>query len=88
MVSFVLVASEARSVTVVGDFNGWRIDATPLVPAGEPGRWTVSVPLRPGRYTYSFIVDGTEWRPDPVAPVAPGEEFGRASSLVVVEAST
>jgi hypothetical protein len=87
LVSFVFISTEARSVAVVGDFNDWILTATPLAPTAEAGVWSVALRLPPGRYTYSFIVDGKEWYPDPVAPPAPGEEFDRPSSVMLVEAS-
>ena len=41
------------------------------------------MPLRPGRYRYAFVVNGTSWRPDPNAPAAE-DEFGRANSVVTI----
>ncbi|MGH7505302.1 MAG: 1,4-alpha-glucan branching protein GlgB [Longimicrobiales bacterium] len=37
-------APNARSVSVVGSFNDWRRDATPLSAAGESGIWEAFVP--------------------------------------------
>jgi hypothetical protein len=42
------------------------------------------VPLRPGRYHYSFVVDGRRWARDPAAPRALGEHFDRPTSAVTV----
>ncbi|HST61755.1 MAG TPA: isoamylase early set domain-containing protein [Longimicrobium sp.] len=84
-VQFVLVAPGASAVSLVGDFNGWNAAATPLRPAGQGGLWTVEVPLDAGRYTYSFVVDGARWLPDPAAPAAPGDDFGRPSSVILVQ---
>lgn len=81
---FVYVAPGARSVSIVGDFNDWVPGATPLVRAGTGGMWVVSVPLGPGRHEYAFVVDGTEWMPDPSAPRALGDDFGAPSSVVTV----
>ena len=82
-VRFVFLAEGARSVSVVGDFNDWDPRATPLQPAGR-GVWVASVPLSEGRYVYSFVVDGTEWMRDPVAPAAPEDDFGRPNSVLLV----
>lgn len=79
---FVLVAPEASEVTLVGDFNDWSVSATPLRQA-EGGVWTVTVPLPPGRYRYSFVVDGKVWRNDPDA-ASMEDEFGRPNSVVTV----
>ena len=84
-VQFVLVAPGARQVSLVGDFNGWNPAATPLRPSGQGGVWTVDVPLKAGRYTYSFLVNGAVWQRDPAAPVASGDDFGRPSSVILVQ---
>lgn len=83
-VPFVLYAPGARSVALVGDFNGWDRSATPLKPAGSAGAWVVSVPLRPGRYRYAFLIDGARWLPDPTAPRAPDDDFGTPNSVLMV----
>jgi 1,4-alpha-glucan branching enzyme len=82
-VQFVLVAPSARSVAVVGDFNGWSSTANPLSSASG-NVWTVQLPLNPGRYNYVFVVDGTTLVPDPAAPPAPLDEFGQPSSVITV----
>ena len=81
-VRFVLVDSTARSVSIVGDFNEWRADRTPLV-APKPGVWSVSLPLSPGRHEYAFIVDGKRWVVDP-ASIPSSDEFGTESSILLV----
>lgn len=81
-VQFVLVAPDARSVSLVGDFNDWDAAASPLREGGE-GVWSVVLPLSRGAFNYSFLVDGDEWRADPLAPAAP-DDFGRPSSVVYV----
>jgi hypothetical protein len=82
-VQFVIVASDAATVSLVGDFNDWDPGAAPLE-RGEGGVWSVVLPLRSGQFTYSFLVNGEEWRADPAAPRAGGEDFGRPSSIVLV----
>jgi hypothetical protein len=82
-VQFVIVASDANTVSLVGDFNDWDPGASPLQRA-EGGVWSVVLPLRTGQFTYSFLVNGREWRADPEAPRAAGEDFDRPSSIVLV----
>lgn len=84
VVQFVLVAPRAARVSVVGDFNDWRVDATPLRPVRGGGVWMVSLPLPEGRHEYSFVVDGQTWVADPSAPVAVESDFGAPSSVVTV----
>jgi hypothetical protein len=81
---FVLDAPRASQVSLVGDFNAWDADDTPLVRDRASGIWTVSVPLVPGRHTYAFMVDGATWTLDPRAPTAQDPEFGTPSSVVLV----
>jgi hypothetical protein len=83
VVSFVLVAPEARSVAVAGDFDGW--DRSRLMMRREAsGLWTLSVPLAPGRYRYAFVVDGRQFVADPTAPPAVDDDFGQPTSVVTV----
>lgn len=81
-VRFVLIDSAARTVSIVGDFNEWRPDKTPLI-APKPGVWSVSLPLAPGRHEYAFIVDGKRWVVDP-ASIQSSDEFGTESSVLLV----
>jgi 1,4-alpha-glucan branching enzyme len=80
---FVLVAPDADSVVLVGDFNDWGLSSTRLVRQPGDGVWWVTVVLPPGRYRYAFIVDGTIWRSDPGSPAAE-DEFGRPNSVITV----
>jgi len=82
VVRFVFVG-DARTVSLVGDFNGWRAEATPLAPAGSSRAWVVSLPLAPGRYEYAFIVDGKRWVADPYAPTR-ADDFDTDSSILSV----
>lgn len=82
---FVLVAPGAREVAVVGDFNGWDAQLTPLSLSGADGLWVGEVELAPGRHLYSFVIDGEEWVTDEGAPRAPDDEFGRPSSVLLMQ---
>ena len=83
-IQFVVLAPRASSVALVGDFNDWDDAATPMTRAEGNGLWSVTVPLAPGRYRYSFLVDGTGWLPDPEAPRALEDDFGRPNSVVTI----
>ena len=89
---FVLVAPEAKQVTLVGDFNEWDRQATPLqrvaAPGSNHGVWTIELPLAAGRYSYAFLVDGQRWVADPTHPRVIGDDFGRPSSAVTVGGGT
>jgi hypothetical protein len=85
VIRFALVAPGASRVSVVGDFNQWDAEATPMRPLGDGRVWLVEVPLPPGRHVYAFVVDG-DVTPDPAAPRAGEEDFGVPSSVVLVGA--
>lgn len=82
-VRFSLDAPGVRNVSVVGDFSNWRPVALRRVDGSA--RWTVTLPIAAGRYTYVFVVDGARWVADPAAPVAPDADFGTSGSVLVVE---
>jgi hypothetical protein len=82
-VEFALRTPADSAVVLVGDFNDWNPVATPLHLASD-GVWSVTVPLRPGRYRYTFIVDGTRWHRDPAAPRALEDDFGAPTSVITI----
>jgi 1,4-alpha-glucan branching enzyme len=82
-VRFVLVAPDARQVTLAGTFNQWDPQATPLVRAGATGVWTATLTLPAGQHQYAFVVDGARWVPDPGAP-AVDDGFGRRNSVLTL----
>jgi hypothetical protein len=83
LVRLVYVDSTASSVAVAGDFNGWSRTATQLERRGPAGVWAVSLPVRPGRYEYAFIVNSSRWAPDPLADHR-ADEFGAGASVMTV----
>lgn len=85
VVRFVIVAPEAASIALVGDFNGWDRSALQLTrhPDGDDV-WTATVSLPAGRHEYAFVVDGERWVADPNAPTTAEDEFGVRSSVVTV----
>jgi hypothetical protein len=72
-----------REVALVGDFNGWDTDATPMIRQGTDGTWSARVPLEPGRHAYAFVVDGQRWVVDPLAPQTDDSGFGPTNAVVV-----
>jgi hypothetical protein len=82
-VRFELVAPEARSVSVAGSFNGWRVGAMPLTRVAD-GLWAATVALPLGEHRYEFVIDGTRWVPDPTAHAQVDDGFGGRNSVIVV----
>ena len=84
LVRFMLVDPAASRVTLAGDFNDWNVRNTPLVRAESAGVWSVAVALAPGRHRYTFVVDDTQWVPDPSAPRLSSAHGDRPASVVTV----
>jgi hypothetical protein len=78
------LAAPASSVVVVGDFNDWDPAATPLRPTKEGGVWSVELRLKPGRYNYTFLIDGRRWEGDPSEPRVTTSDFGAPVSVLTV----
>jgi hypothetical protein len=90
VIKFVLVAPHASTVSVVGDFNNWDADATPMTRTKTGGTWSVAIRLPAGRHVYAFVVNGasgTQWVADPSAPLAPEDGLGAPNSVVLVGGS-
>jgi hypothetical protein len=79
-----LEAPASSRVAVVGDFNDWDPAATPLKPTGDDRTWVVELRLKPGRYHYTFLIDGRRWARDPSEPAAAESDFGAPVSVLTV----
>ena len=51
---------------------------------GDGGAWTVELHLKPGRYHYSFLIDGRRWASDPAEPRVVESDFGAPMSVLTV----
>jgi len=76
-IRFTLRDSRPTKVELIGNFDNWTPE--PMA-KGDNYIWEISVPLKPGEYTYNFLVDGKPSR-DPNNPRTAPE--GR--SLLVVK---
>ena len=81
---FIIVVPDAREVALVGDFNDWDGSLTPMERVADDGTWSVTVPLRPGRYEFQYEVDGARRLSDPSRPQT-SSDFGSPNSVVTVE---
>jgi 1,4-alpha-glucan branching enzyme len=75
-------APEAKSVRLVGDFNGWDLAATPMQRMPD-GRWMASLELTHGYHQYLFLVDGQSVL-DPNASGIARNDHNERVSLVAV----
>jgi hypothetical protein len=83
-VAFGLQLANAKSVSVVGDFNGWDPTSAPMERVGGTGAWSATVLAKPGRHVYAFMVDGATLMADPRAPRAKSTDFGGDASVLMV----
>jgi hypothetical protein len=84
----------ARTVQVAGDWplNSWgRGDAEAgevlvglMERNGSEGVWEVTVPLKPGRYRYRFIIDEVKHVLDPDNPRVVDDGMGGKANLLIV----
>ncbi len=72
----------ARSAHVVGDFNGWDEQATPMTQL-KSGVWKAQVRLEAGRsYQYRYLVNGSEWHNDSAADRYVPNPYGGDNSVI------
>lgn len=57
LVDFFCRAPEAKSVSLVGDFNDWQPTAHPMTRMPDGG-WRIRMELPHGHHQYLFLVDG------------------------------
>ncbi len=80
--TFAYTDDKAKTVFVAGQFNDWSATANPLK-KDETGLWTVTIPLKAGKQTYKFVVDG-DWRIDPTNPDSVDDGGGNINSVKTV----
>ncbi len=73
---------QARTVSVAGDFNKWKTDVDLM--KGADGMWSIELKLKPGVYSYSFVVDGKSWIADPGAQTYTDDGFGSRNAVLRV----
>jgi len=83
-VRFSVLAQGAKQVSLVGSFNGWRKDATPMTARDSSGLWSVELPLKAGEYTFMYLIDGMHWVTPPLAEDFVTDGFGQSNGVVIV----
>ena len=56
-INFICNATQAKAVSLVGDFNGWNPLAHPMKQMPDRS-WLLMVELKHGHHRYAFLVDG------------------------------
>jgi 1,4-alpha-glucan branching enzyme len=78
-VTFRIRAGDASSAALVGDFNGWSTDATPMERGDDS--FEVTIELAPGEYRYRYLLDGERWENDWNADEYSPNQFGGDDSV-------
>ncbi|MBZ0292229.1 MAG: isoamylase early set domain-containing protein [Anaerolineae bacterium] len=83
-VTFYLPAAvKAEAVHLVGDFNEWDEQATPMTPLKD-GRFTVTLELDKGReFQFRYLVNQNEWHNDWEADKYVPNPFSGDNSVVI-----
>jgi 1,4-alpha-glucan branching enzyme len=82
-VEFVFDDPTAGEVHLAGEFNEWSPTAAKMA-KDDKGIWRVKIMLKPGKYEYKFVVDGT-WVEDPENPDKVPDPYEGNNSVITVE---
>ncbi len=73
----------ARTLAVVGDFNGWDASKGSMKLDKKAGAWSKGISLKPGAsYQFRYLVDGKSWRNDEQADSYLPNEFFSENGVV------
>ncbi len=75
---------EAKTVSLVGDFNNWDKSVN-VMERDENGKWEAYVELQPGRYRYKYFIDGLYKLNDPYANLYIPVDNGEMLSLIIID---
>ena len=73
---------KAEKVTILGTFNNWNALANPMTLVG-PEKWSTTLRLFAGTYSYKFIVNGHDWLVGPGPTMTDGG--GHVNNVIVIE---
>ena len=78
------VAPEAVHVNVVGEFNGWNLNANPMKKL-KSGDFTTTLELAPGReYRFRYLIDQARWENDWNADKYEQGPYGSDDSVIIL----
>ncbi|HEU4364019.1 MAG TPA: isoamylase early set domain-containing protein [Candidatus Krumholzibacteria bacterium] len=83
LVTFRIADPAAKSVAVVGSFNGWSPRDHKLQKRDD-STWEITLSLAPGRYAYRFLIDQKKQVLDPSTKLTEPDGFGGQNSVVIV----
>lgn len=82
-VEFKFFAPQAKRVSLAGSFNNWDTKAL-SAKKDSRGNWIAKVSLKPGRYEYKFLADGS-WLNDPRCTSCTVNTFGTKNCVLEVK---
>lgn len=83
-ISFSYRNDACSSVSVVGSFNNWDPESTPML-RDKDGGWSAIVVLYPGRYPYKLLIDRKMSIVDPGSDITEPDGFGGTNSVLIVK---
>lgn len=83
-VRFTVFIPGAKTVFLVGSFNGWAKDTLPMKVVDGSSVWLVDVPLGEGEHTFMYVIDGIRWMTPPQAEDFVIDGFGQTNGVVIV----
>jgi 1,4-alpha-glucan branching enzyme len=81
-VNFYHATREAKSVSLVGDFNDWNPNSLPMQRRVD-GWWFIQVLLTHGHHHYLFLVDGRPTLDPKATGTVQADQYGKASMIAV-----
>ncbi len=79
-----VVAPDAQSVCIVGDFNNWNTHANPMNKLKD-GDYSIRLDLEPGReYQFRYLIDELKWENDTNADKHVRSVYGDCDNSVVI----
>ncbi len=86
-VTFVFHTSGAQSVYVAGSFNNWSPNNPQwAMKKVDDTTWMFKKELKPGKYLYKFVINGSEWKDDKDNPLKEPDGYGGFNSVLIVGA--
>ena len=79
-----MAAPDAKSVSIVGDFNNWNTHANPMK-RQENGDYEISLKVKPKKeYHFRYLIDDSKWENDWNADKYVKSPLGDSDNSVVV----
>lgn len=81
-INFYFARPDAKSVSLIGDFNDWDPNSLPMRRRVD-GWWFIQVPLTHGHHQYLFLVDGAPTLDPRSAGTVQVDRYAKASLIAL-----